>query len=69
MAEKINKIIKKQFNVSNSNLFATPQKGAIKANIIELIKLINSFFTNLLIERNKNKIVSAPNTAEKRLSL
>jgi hypothetical protein len=69
MAEKNNKIIKKQFNVSNSNLFATSQKGTMKANTIELIKLINSFFISLLIERNKNKIVSAPNTAEKRLSL
>jgi len=57
--------MKKLFNVSNSNLFATSQKGTIKANIIELIKLINSFLTSLFIERNKNKIVSAPNTAEK----
>ncbi|GAH30118.1 unnamed protein product, partial [marine sediment metagenome] len=68
-AEKTTKAIKKLFNVSNSNLLATLQNGYTKANVKELIKLINSFFTSLFIDKNKNKIVSAPNIAENKLSL
>jgi hypothetical protein len=48
---------------------ATYQKGKIKAKQKELIKLIQSFLIKALIVKNRNRTVSAPKTAENKLSL
>ena len=68
-AAKIIRVIKKLFNVSNSNLTERDQKVNMKANKRALVKLIISFLVSLFTARNKTKIVRAPNIAEIRFSL